>query len=87
MVLHNLCTIFHVKNVLFECKGFRCQAGRREYCDVGDRDCGGDSSSVQTKLKAVDTVYSNKTAFVAKLTDGSVVTRGFVGDGGDSSSV
>ena len=45
------------------------------------------SSSVQTKLKAVDTVYSNKTAFVAKLTDSSVVTWGFVGDGGDSSSV
>ena len=42
----------------------------------GDADCGGDSSAVQAKLKAVDTIYSTEFAFAAKLKDGTVVTWG-----------
>ena len=54
---------------------------------MGDADYGGDSSSVQAELKAVDTIYSNKNAFAAKLKNGTVATWGDRRWGGNSSSV
>jgi co-chaperonin GroES (HSP10) len=43
---------------------------------------------VQTELKQdVDTIYSTYYAFAAKMQDGSVVTWGDTGYGGDSSRV
>jgi hypothetical protein len=43
---------------------------------------------VQAELKqGVDTIFSTRQAFAAKLLDGSVVTWGSAGGGGDSSSV
>ena len=56
----------------------------------GNADYGGDSSSVQSKLKGkvVTKIYSTEKAFAAVLKeDGGVVTWGDVNCGGDSSSV
>ena len=53
----------------------------------GDADCGGDSSIVQAELKqGMDTIYSTRCAFAAKMLDGSVVTWGAADYGGDSST-
>ena len=48
---------------------------------------GGDSSSVQDRLKSVVQVVATESAFAAILADGSVVTWGDPLAGGDSSSV
>ena len=41
----------------------------------GVAEYGGDSSAMQAELKqGVDTIYSNDSAFAAKMKDGSVVT-------------
>ena len=53
----------------------------------GNRDSGGDSSSVQDQLKNVQQVQATYSAFAAILADGSVVTWGSRYSGGDSSSV
>ena len=50
---------------------------------MGDLKRGGDSSSVQTELKVVDTIYSTDNAFAAKLLDRSVVTWGHKDGGGN----
>jgi hypothetical protein len=54
----------------------------------GGAKTGGESSAVQAELKqGVDTIYSTECAFAAKMKDGSVVTWGRAGHGGDSSAV
>ena len=54
----------------------------------GRADRGGDSSAVQAELKqGVDTIYSTRYTFAAKMRDGSVVTWGHARSGGDSSAV
>ena len=53
----------------------------------GDPRAGGDSSSVQSKLRFVLRVQATQTAFAALLYDGSVVTWGQQRHGGDSSTV
>ena len=52
----------------------------------GDPDSGGDSSEVQDRLKGVQQVQANDSAFAAILADGSVVTWGSPHFGGDSSA-
>ena len=41
---------------------------------------------MQADLKAVDTIFSNSSAFAAKLVDGRVLTWGDADCGGDSRS-
>ena len=48
---------------------------------------GGDSSDIQSHLFNVQFVAATNFAFAAVLGDGSVVTRGHPGCGGDSSAV
>ena len=50
----------------------------------GDADCGGDSSTVQDKLRNVQQTQAADHAFAAICTDGSVVTWGDAIKGGDS---
>ena len=53
----------------------------------GDPDEGGDSSSVQDRLRNVQQISSTYCAFAAILADGSVVTWGHPDNGGDCSRV
>ncbi|CAE7798998.1 unnamed protein product [Symbiodinium sp. KB8] len=53
----------------------------------GDARYGGDSSTVQDKLKNVQQVQASDSAFAAILGDGSLVTWGKDSHGGDSSAV
>jgi len=46
----------------------------------GDKNCGGDSSTVQEALRGVEIIYSTNSAFAAVLKDGTVVTWGYGGD-------
>ena len=47
----------------------------------GDKAYGGDSSTVKTKLRGVETIYSTRSAFAALLKDGTVVTWGDSNEG------
>ena len=53
----------------------------------GNKDNGGDSSTIQHLLKDVQNIYSTYYAFAALLKNGSVVTWGNKYNGGNSSSV
>lgn len=53
----------------------------------GDKECGGDSSSVKTSLRRVHKIFSTSRAFAAILEDGTVVTWGDEKCGGDSSNI
>ena len=53
----------------------------------GNRNQGGDNSSVASKLKEISEIFSNEVAFAALKNDGSVVTWGLAEGGGDSSTV
>ena len=53
----------------------------------GDADYGGDSSTVQHKLKNVQQIQATRKAFAAILGAGSVVTWGDADCGGDCSAV
>ena len=53
----------------------------------GDILCGGDSTAVQDQLRNVQQIAASRDAFAAILADGSVVTWGEPGGGGDSSAV
>ena len=56
-------------------------------CTWGSANHGGDSSSVQGKLRQVKQIAATEYAFAAILDDGSVCTRGNADHGGDSSSM
>lgn len=53
----------------------------------GHPEFGGDSSTVQSDLLDVKSIFSNEEAFAALKSDGSVITWGVPESGGDSSSV
>ena len=53
----------------------------------GDKDHGGDSSTVQAALIGVDAIYSTYSAFAAVLKDRTVVTWGAKDHGGDSTTI
>lgn len=65
---------------------FWCCGGDR-IITWGNPVMGGDSSAVQDRLRSVQQVQGNNSAFAAILADGSVVTWGHPAFGGDSSEV
>ena len=62
------------------CSRLKPHKGRRA-------DSGGDCSAVQDQLKGVQKIQATNAAFAAILEDGSVVTWGHAGFGGDCSAV
>lgn len=53
----------------------------------GDACAGGDTSTVEWKLRSIQHIYSTKVSFAAILTDGHLVTWGSSENGGDSDEV